>query len=275
MAEQFYDVSNPAYRALHVKYIKKCLDNFSDNSNVIHFISAEYTGPLSFMQFWLDVISEWESETGKNALIALSATKDVQDAILRDPIRSKVVDIIDIQYWWYGESKTGNIEEYAPKGGKNLAPRQHARLVKTPKETFESTYKAISEYSLKYPNMAVIMNTPRASAFGWAALMAGGSLMNLPKVDHISFFEDAAQMKPTQFSSCYQLLNAKNGEQIFCLKDQSKVKIDLSAYRGNFELYWLNIDSGKAIKSNVKLKGGEVKEIELKSSQILWVHLKE
>ena len=57
-------------------------------------------------------------------MIGLSATKDVQDAILADPVRSKIVSVIDIQYWWY--QSDGSL--YTPQGGKNLAPRQHERV---------------------------------------------------------------------------------------------------------------------------------------------------
>ena len=56
---------------------------------------------MHFVQFWLDVIGEWEKEIGKKATVALSATKDVQDAILNDTQRAKLVDIIDIRYWHY------------------------------------------------------------------------------------------------------------------------------------------------------------------------------
>ena len=45
MADQFYDISHPVRRELHKAYIKKCLDNFNQNSGVIQLISAEYTGP--------------------------------------------------------------------------------------------------------------------------------------------------------------------------------------------------------------------------------------
>ena len=81
-------------------YIRQCLDNFKTNANVIQFTSAEFTGPLHFMQFWLDVVAEWEKETGQHPLIALSACKDVQDAILADPVRAAVVDVIDLTYWF-------------------------------------------------------------------------------------------------------------------------------------------------------------------------------
>ena len=77
---------------------------------MIQLTSAEFTGPLHFVQFWLDVIAEWEVETGKKAKVALSTTKDVQDAILADPKRAAVVDIIDIRYWHY---KYGSPTTYA------------------------------------------------------------------------------------------------------------------------------------------------------------------
>ena len=82
VADMFYDINHPVRRELHRRYIRQCLDNFADNPNVIQLTSAEFTGPLHFVQFWLDVIAEWEVETGKKAKVALSTTKDVQDAIL-------------------------------------------------------------------------------------------------------------------------------------------------------------------------------------------------
>jgi len=63
--------------------------------------AAEFTGPLHFVRFWLNTISDWEKEKGKKALIGLSTTKDVQDSILADPALSSVIDVIDIRYWHY------------------------------------------------------------------------------------------------------------------------------------------------------------------------------
>jgi hypothetical protein len=85
-------------------------------------IDISSTG-LGYNKFWLDTIGEWEKETGKHPVVAISATKDVQDAILADPVRSKLIDVIDIQYWWY--QSDGKV--YAPEGGKNLSPRQWSR----------------------------------------------------------------------------------------------------------------------------------------------------
>jgi hypothetical protein len=114
MAEQFYDVTNSARRALHRAYIRQSLANFDGTKNVIHLTSAEFTGPLHFVQFWLDTIAEWEQETGQHPLIGLSTTKDVQDAILRIRPRARVVDVIDIRYWWY----KGRRQRLRPKGGR-------------------------------------------------------------------------------------------------------------------------------------------------------------
>lgn len=122
LAEQFYNVEDSILRPLHRHYIRMCLEQLKDNPNVVHFISAEYTGPLHFTKFWLETISEWETETGFHPLIALSCTKDAQDAILADSVLSKVVDIIDIRYWHYSDKGL-----WAPEAGKNLAPRQWAR----------------------------------------------------------------------------------------------------------------------------------------------------
>ena len=95
-ATLFYDITNPTLRELHRQYIRQSLDAFKGQPNVIHSIGEEFTGPLHFVEFWLDVITEWEQENGQ-VLVDLAVNKDVQDAILNDPVRSKVVDIIDIE----------------------------------------------------------------------------------------------------------------------------------------------------------------------------------
>jgi len=177
MAEQFYDVSNPVRRKLYEAYIRQCLNNFKGNNSVIQLISAEYTGPLHFVQFWLDVIAQWEEETGEKPLIALSATKDVQDAILNDPVRSKIVDIIDIRYWMYRADGT----LYAPEGGLNLAPRQHARITSPGRASYESVYRAVNEYRKKYPEKAVIYYADGYQQYAQAVWDAGGSLPALNK----------------------------------------------------------------------------------------------
>lgn len=151
IAEQFYDITNPVMEKYHRNYIRMCLDQTKDNPNIVQFLSEEYTGPEHFMRFWLKTIKEWQEETGRDAVVALSCTKDVQDAILNDAELSKIVDIIDIRYWHYNTK-----ECWAPKGGQNLAPRQHMRKWQKGKVGKEQVEKAISEYQQRYPNKVVI-----------------------------------------------------------------------------------------------------------------------
>nr|WP_294903592.1 DUF6298 domain-containing protein [uncultured Lacibacter sp.] len=207
-AEQFYDLSNPVRRELHKKYIRQCLANFKNNNGVIQLISEEYTGPLHFVKFWLDVIREWKKETGKHPLIALSVTKDVQDSILALSAYAAVVDIIDIRYWHYQADGTA----YAPKGGENLAPRQHARLLKPKKTSFEQVYRAVKEYRVKFPGKAVMYSGDSYPEFGIAAFMAGGSMPVLPGNIDAAIVNAATGMKPVASSNTneYVLSDGKN-----------------------------------------------------------------
>lgn len=191
LAEQFYDITNPARRELHIKYIRQCLNNFKDNNGVIQFIGEEFTGPLHFVKFWLEVVKDWEKETGKHPIIGLCVTKDVQDSILAMPAYAAIVDLIDIRYWHYQADGTA----YAPKGGQNLAPRQHARLLKPKKTSFEQVYRAVKEYKEKYPGKAVVYSGDSYPEFAMAAFMAGGSLPVLPDVD-AAILKAAPGMKP-------------------------------------------------------------------------------
>ncbi len=152
MAAEFYDLSDPLHRSLHRAYIRQCLANLAEEPNVIHTLSAENSGPLHFMQFWIDVVAEWEKETGKHPLIALSACKDVQDAILADSTRAAVIDVIDLSYWFRTEAG----KEFAPKGGTDLAPRQHQRLWKGGRPSAASIAEMAREYRAKFPGKAVI-----------------------------------------------------------------------------------------------------------------------
>jgi hypothetical protein len=207
-AEQFYDISNPVRRELHKKYIRQCLNNFKDNNGVIQLIGEEFTGPTHFVKFWLDVIKEWEKETGKHPIIGLSVTKDVQDSILNIPAYAAIVDLIDIRYWHYQADGT----TYEPKGGQNLAPRQHARLLKPKKTSFEQVYRAVKEYRDKFPNKAVVYSGDSYPEFGMAVFMAGGSLPVLSGDIDKEILKAAVTMKPVTSSNKneYILSNGKN-----------------------------------------------------------------
>jgi hypothetical protein len=177
MAPLFYDVNNPVRRALHANYIRQNLNNFTNNANVIQFTSAEFTGPLAFEQFWLDTIGDWENETKLHPLVALAATKDVQDSILGDDRRAAIVDVICFRYWWRTEKGL-----FTPKGGQNQSPRQFERKWKGGAPTDEDVATMAAEYREKFPGKAIIACGEDVSFHGgWAYCCAGGSMPDLPE----------------------------------------------------------------------------------------------
>ncbi|RXK86723.1 DUF6298 domain-containing protein [Filimonas effusa] len=269
LAEQFYDISVPARRELHRAYIRQCLNNFVSNNGVIHLIGEEFTGPLHFVQFWLDVVAEWEKETGKHALVGLATTKDVQDAILADPVRSKVIDIIDIRYWHYQT----NGKLYAPEGGKNLAPRQWARILRPKGASAETVYRAVSEYRRAYSGKAVMYSGDNAYGNGWAVFMAGGSLANVPAINK-AFLADAATTSPVvkeEGRGIYLLANP--GKTYIFYSESGDVDLDLTGVNGKFRVRWINPSDGAVLKEEQKVQGG--KAIPLKSPRkgtvVAWV----
>lgn len=266
MAEQFYDINHPVRRELHRAFIRQCLENFKDNTGVIQLISAEYTGPLHFVEFWLDVIKEWREETGKHPIIALSTTKDVQDAILADPVRSKEVQIIDIRYWNY--RKDGSA--YAPEGGKNLAPRQHARQMKADATSDEQVYRAVSEYRTQYPDKAVTYHASSYPEYAWAAFMAGGSMANVPAIGNGDFYKEASAMQAKVQAEVWTLLG-KSG-LIAYNRGKEALTLDLSALKGSYNLYHIDPKTGALSKAE-KVKAGQqlaVKNIH-NHPEIIWI----
>ena len=234
-ATLFYDVENPTLRELHRQYIRQSLDAFKGQPNVIHSIGEEFTGPLHFVQFWLDVIAEWEEENGP-VLVDLAVNKDVQDAILKDPVRSKIVDIIDIEQWFYH-----NKGEYAPPGGVNMAQRQYMRKIRTGSARFEDVYRAVSEYRKQYPDKAVIYSAQKAPELCWAALMAGGSCAAIPVTDK-AFLAELSQMVPRpSFVDDFYMLSGDNG-YLFYRASEGSYNIDLG--QGKYTMYSIDEKTG-------------------------------
>jgi len=273
MDEQFYDINDTVRRKLHRMYIRQCLDNFADNSNVIQSISAEYTGPLHFVQFWLDVIAEWEVETGHDAIVSLSTTKDVQDSILADPVRSAIVDIIDIRYWGYRPD--GSL--YAPEGGKHLAPRQHERLERPGNRGLEEAYRAVLEYREKYPDKAVIYSESSGTPVGWGVAMAGGSLPQLPSGLSEQFLEDMTTMKPVisdQEERETMILKNRRGNMVIYFNAPGRPGPDPDLIKGRKQIDWIDPVSGKTIAGIRNRRSGArtVMERPPEGPVILWLH---
>ena len=258
MADQFYDTTNLVRHDLHRAFIRQCLDNFAGNTGVIQLIAAEFTGPLHFVQFWVDNIRQWEDEKGKKETIGLSVTKDVQDSILADPARSAAIDVIDIRYWYY----QANGEVYAPKGGERLAPRQHERLLHPKRSSFAEVYHAVRDYRDRYPEKAILYSADGCDEYGWAVFVAGGSLANIPRVADDRFLTAAASMKPADgVDQGARMLAEKGKGYILYIDKPGKVKLDLSGEGGTYRIRRIRPATGAIAKEIKKVRGGRVVEL--------------
>lgn len=265
MAEAFYDVTHPVRRELHRAYIRHCLDVLSTNANVIFQIGEEFTGPLPFVQFWLDTIAEWQKETGRKVLVALSCTKDVQDAILADSARAAVVSVIDLRYWWY----TAKGERYDPKGGENLAPRQQLREWKGNKSRSDaSVARMVREYRTKFPDKAVMASLDGAN--GWAVVAAGGSLPNLPRTTDAKLLGAIPRMKPIAAAEGQWALADAGRDYLVFASAAGAIKLDLSTMQGSFAVRWVDPKTGSA-KPAEEVAGGAVAELPITGPAVLWL----
>ena len=253
MAEQFYNEQDSVLRPLHRHYIRMCLEQLKDQPNVVHAISAEYTGPQHFTRFWLQTIAEWEAETGRHPLVALSCTKDVQDSLLADPAMRQVVDIIDIRYWHYNTEGL-----WAPEGGRNMAPRQFMRKMKVGSTGFQEVYRAVREYRERYPEKIVTYSAQEYPRWGWAVLMAGGSLANVPLNARQSplsarLIDDIGQMMPVDGENCKALGDSSLGYLLYTEGGNATLPVE----SGRYDLYTVNQRSGDiALKQRaVRLNG--------------------
>ena len=261
MAEQFYNENDPVLRPLHQQYIRMCLDKLKDQPNVVHLISAEYTGPLHFTRFWLQTIAEWERETGQHPLIALSCTKDAQDSILADPILNKVVDIIDIRYWHYNTDGL-----WAPAAGKNMAPRQWMRKMPVGKTGFEEAYRAVREYRDRYPDKSVTFYSQQYPQYGWAVLMGGGSLPNV-KISSEQLLKDITVMKPMDGKNCKMLGNESCGYLIYRTGSNASVQLK----PGTYTVYSVDEKTGEV---KTTMKSAEINAVYAPSHSIEWLQRK-
>jgi hypothetical protein len=271
LAEAFYDVADPRLRELHRGYIRQCLDNFAESPNVIQLTSGEFSGPLHFVEFWIDVIAAWEAETGRQVLVALSAPKDVQDAILADPVRSKTVDVIDLRYWAY----TADGGLYAPPGGEQLAPRQQLRKTKLKPGGPAAIVQAVREYRERFPNKAVTysaeQNCPSVRD-GWAVLLGGGSLADVPRLPR-GLEQVLPQMKPAEprgWGPGRWMLASPRGDCLLYLASlDGPVELDLPRAAGGYEVHWIDHETGAVAVGEQLPDGGRV---ELQpQAKVVWI----
>jgi hypothetical protein len=237
-------------------------------------ISEEFTGPLHFVQFWLNCIREYQHDTGNDQLIGLSTTKDVQDAILNDPAFSSLIDVIDIKYWFL----QNNGQYYTPQGGKNLAPRQHARILKPRSTSAKQVYRTVLEYKKRFPSKAVIYSADSWDKHGWAILMAGGSLPNL-RIKDDAFAASIPLMQPLvndTASGEWILVDVKTGYVIY--NEGKSVYTASVTNPGSYEVSWVNAVDGEVKKERKTISAGKTIELSKPTGEadnwVLWLRKK-
>lgn len=251
MADYFYDLNNSVIRGLHKQYIEKVLDVFADQPNVIHSIGEEFTGPYGFVEFWLQTIRDWEQQKGKHVLVSLAVNKNVQDSIMQLSDLNRVVDIIDIEQWFYNDRGL-----YAPEGGTNMAPRQYLRKIKVGGVRFKDVYRGVSECRKAYPNKAVLYSAQKYPEMCWAVLMAGGSCPVLPVKDR-TFLTDVAKMNPNVISDgIYMMQNEKLGGLVYV--DGADLSTAIKFPEGEYRLATIEPKTGRIsiINDNLSIQDG-------------------
>jgi hypothetical protein len=175
VANQVYNGNNPARRALHRAFILHELEELASARNLFFSLGAQFSGPLSFQEFFQDTVAEWEKQTGRTVRLELVTSKDITDAILADPARARQIAVIDMRYWQYRPD--GSL--WAPPGGRNLAFREtiasdFGKADDTPPDTTPlAVYRQVREYHDRYPDKALVAWNGGAGPI--PVLMAGGA----------------------------------------------------------------------------------------------------
>ncbi|MEI6946959.1 DUF6298 domain-containing protein [Paraflavisolibacter sp. H34] len=158
VANEFYDIRQPALRELHRSYILHLLDSIGRSDNLVLCTGFQFFGPLAFQRFFQQTVAEWEQRQGQQVRIVLGTSKDITDSTLADPALARQVAVIDMRYWQYLPDGT----LWAPAGGKNLAFREYVtekfgRSVDFPNATTpQQAYRQVREYRDRYPDKAVV-----------------------------------------------------------------------------------------------------------------------
>jgi hypothetical protein len=287
-------VSHPLRRELHRAYIRKCLDELGGYRNVVHMPCQEYTGPASFVRFWLDVVSEWEQENGRSVLLGVGATRDVLDQFAGD----ERIAVLDLRYWWYQPDGT----LYAPKGGIEVAGRFN-RGQPAAQTSPEAIYRQLREYRLRYPGKALIHRIDASREQTLAFLFGGGSLLvrgmkypdrrepreyEAPPPAHIiqPTFDFIIQHMSSRLQRMVPLDVIRNPEHNWCLGEPvtvylvyalrgGPVTIDLSDAAGTYRTRWFDPRTGSLREdvSSPQVKGGGVVTLTAPGNEdwILWL----
>ncbi len=275
----FYDVSHPVRRELHRLYIRHCLDVLGQNTNVVFAIDREYSGPLSFVQFWLDTIAEWQTEHHRKVTLLLEVPRTELDAILADPVRGPLISAIDFHNWFYRPD--GSL--FAIKGGINKAPREQQVDIATeadiaalrPKITnpiydgpgivnapeFQRLtqtlragspalrYRALREYRDAFPSLVIVNKNDEFPA------LTAAIEKNLPAATR-ALMRPAALVQ-NQPTTAWCMAAAGRAYLVYTMTGEP-LSLDLSVEHGAFNLAWLDSSTGELVQAPAPVTAGSI-----------------
>jgi len=221
-----------------------------DNVNVVYGIDREYSGPLSFVQFWLDTIAAWEKENGRKVLIALEVPKAEMDAILADPVRGSMITAIDFHFWNYRAD--GSL--FAIEGGLNLAPREQLQRAQQSPQTSgpggpEQRYRALREYRDAFPNLVIIRKPDDFPTLTAAIEQA------IPSAARAQ--TRAANLVRRQPARSWCMAAPGRAYLVYTMAGES-VDLDLSGDSGEFALSWLDSSTGELRAATAPITAGHL-----------------
>ena len=174
-ANSFYN--NSANRPYQKLLIQKMLETIAPYRNaVLLSLAEEYTGGISFMNFFIDTIREWEADHNLPAgsiRISLAAPKNVLDYILLT--RPNDIFAINLRYFFYLNGVL-----YQPPGGYEIPGRYSLGVQEfdgAANSTPAEIHKKTLEYRQNYPEKIIMDQIQGDVKQSWAFIMAKGSIL--------------------------------------------------------------------------------------------------
>jgi hypothetical protein len=279
---EFYDVDHPVRRALHRAYIRKCLDTMKHNTNIVYGIDPEYTGPLAFVEFVLDTMSEWAAENRTIPKVCLRVPKAEMDALLDDPARRQLIAAVIFHWWKYRPDG----ELFAIRGGIERAPRQQQGDIVTPDDilalrksvtageyrgenivnspeyrqlgatlwesTPEMKYRAYREYRDRYPELVIIDEENLFPAVSAAVDT------HIPHAVRSS--TSPASLVPTSRETCWCMADPEKNYIVYTMQGKP-VELDLASDGNTYRLMWVDSGDG-SISGGGTISGGRTVTLE-------------
>jgi hypothetical protein len=168
------------------------------------------------------------------------------------------VDVIDFRYWWRTDKG-----EFAPPGGKNLAPRQFERQWRGGRPSDINLASMAAEYRSKFPTLPLLCDFDAA---GWAWVCAGGSLPRLPRTTDPKLLAAIPKMQPWAGAS-------RNARWVLREADRQMLvygggELDLSGQTGAFRVNVINARTGE-VSPGETVKTGSVAK--LPDANLVWL----